>query len=202
MKKLEFSININAPKEKVWEALWKDENYRKWTAVFSEGSYAESDFEKGSEFRFLNPEKDGVWGEITEMIPNEKVYFTHRGEVHKGINQPKTYGETFTYMITVVAVIALELLIRFSGGSGSISGLSPYADEKFFGVILIAHIIGAVLTYILWTYLLLQSRRKFDTDLPGNFSKTHKILAKVVIVGLIYTAVSALIVYLLTLGLI
>lgn len=110
--------------------------------------------------------------------------------------------QTFTYMITVVAVIALELLIRFSGGSGSISGLSPYADEKFFGVILIAHIIGAVLTYILWTYLLLQSRRKFDTDLPGNFSKTHKILAKVVIVGLIYTAVSALIVYLLTLGLI
>ena len=93
MKKLEFSININAPKEKVWEALWKDENYRKWTSVFSEGSYAESDFEKGSEFRFLNPQKDGVWGEITEMIPNERMYFTHKGEVHKGVNQPKTYGE-------------------------------------------------------------------------------------------------------------
>ncbi len=93
MKKLQFTIEINAPKDKVWEALWKDENYRTWTSVFQPGSYAESDFRKGSEFRFLTPEKDGVWGEIVEMIPNEKMYFLHKGEVHKGENQPATYGE-------------------------------------------------------------------------------------------------------------
>ena len=93
MKKLEFTIEINAPKEKVWQALWQDENYRIWTSVFQPGSYAESDFLKGSKFRFLNPEEDGVWGEIVEMIPNEKMYFLHKGEVHKGINQPAAYGD-------------------------------------------------------------------------------------------------------------
>ena len=44
MKKLQFSIEINAPKEKVWDTLWQDENYRKWTSVFMEGSFAESDW--------------------------------------------------------------------------------------------------------------------------------------------------------------
>lgn len=91
MKKLQFSILIHSTKEKVWEALWKDENYRKWTSVFQEGSFAESDFQEGSQFRFLTAEKNGVWGEIAEMIPYKKMYFLHKGEVLKGENQPVTY---------------------------------------------------------------------------------------------------------------
>ncbi len=35
MKKLEFSTDINASKEKVWDALWKDENYEEWTKSFA-----------------------------------------------------------------------------------------------------------------------------------------------------------------------
>lgn len=93
MKKLEFSIDINAPKEKVWEALWKDENYRKWCAAFMEGSYYVSDLQEGSEIRFLSPEKDGMWGKVAKMIPNEKIHFLHKGEVKKGENQAATYGD-------------------------------------------------------------------------------------------------------------
>jgi hypothetical protein len=43
-----FVSTINAPKEKVWDALWKDASYRKWTAVFMDGSYAKSDWAEGS----------------------------------------------------------------------------------------------------------------------------------------------------------
>jgi len=39
MKKLQFVLEINASKEKVKEALWQDENFRKWTSAFGEGSY-------------------------------------------------------------------------------------------------------------------------------------------------------------------
>ena len=39
MKKLQFTIEINAFKEKVCEAIQQDENYRKWTSAFGEGSY-------------------------------------------------------------------------------------------------------------------------------------------------------------------
>jgi len=40
MKKIQFSTEINAPKEKVWNVLWDDATYRKWVSVFSEGSKA------------------------------------------------------------------------------------------------------------------------------------------------------------------
>ena len=42
MEKLHFSVNINASKEKVWQTLWDDTTYRKWTSAFSETSYAVS----------------------------------------------------------------------------------------------------------------------------------------------------------------
>ena len=30
MKKLTFEIEINAPADKVWNAMWEEENYKKW----------------------------------------------------------------------------------------------------------------------------------------------------------------------------
>ena len=47
MEKMNFSIDINAPKEKVWNVLWDDDSYRKWTSAFAEGSYAKTDNWKG-----------------------------------------------------------------------------------------------------------------------------------------------------------
>lgn len=93
MKKLSFSIEIQAPKEKVWEALWKDENYRNWTSVFMEGSYAESDWQQGSKIHFLSPDKNGMYGIIEKLVPYEKMYFLHQGEIKNGQEQDATYGE-------------------------------------------------------------------------------------------------------------
>ncbi|MEX2593834.1 MAG: hypothetical protein WD426_13755 [Anditalea sp.] len=38
-QKLHFSKRINAPKEKVWDTMLKDETYREWTSAFTEGSH-------------------------------------------------------------------------------------------------------------------------------------------------------------------
>ena len=75
MKKLQFSIEINAPKEKVWDTLWQDENYRKWTSVFMEGSFAESDWKEGGKIHFLTPDRNGMFGIIEKLVPFEKMYF-------------------------------------------------------------------------------------------------------------------------------
>ena len=60
MKTLNFSININAPKEKKWKTLWDDTTYRQWTRIFSEGSYAVSDWNEGSRVLFLSAEGELV----------------------------------------------------------------------------------------------------------------------------------------------
>lgn len=96
MKKLEFIIEIATTNEKVWDALWQEENYKNWTSVFMEGSYAESDWKEGSEIRFLSPGENGMFGIIEKMIPFEKMYFKHLGEIQNGVKQAETYGEEAT----------------------------------------------------------------------------------------------------------
>ena len=88
MEKLKFTAEINASKEKVWEVLWKDENYRNWTSGFCEGSYAESDWNEGSKIYFLSPTGEGMSSIIEKKIPNEYMAFKHIGEMKDGKEVP------------------------------------------------------------------------------------------------------------------
>lgn len=81
MTTLDFKIEINAPKEKVWNVLWKEETYTQWTAVFCEGSYAVSDWQAGSKIQFLSPNGDGMNSIIYNKIDNEYMAFKHLSEI-------------------------------------------------------------------------------------------------------------------------
>jgi uncharacterized protein YndB with AHSA1/START domain len=90
MKKIQFSVNIRAPREKVWETLWNDATYRQWTSVFSEGSYAVSDWQEGSSIEFLSPGGSGMYSEIARLVPNEHMSFRHLGEIKNGVREPRS----------------------------------------------------------------------------------------------------------------
>ena len=96
----------------------------------------------------------------------------------------------------IIGVLLLEVQIRISGGSGSLVSNREYTETVFFKSILITHIIGAVLTYIIWGVTLFKSnhRWKKQKTLPGPFSLTHRKLGYFTIAGLFFTAVTALIV--------
>jgi len=88
MKKIQFSTEINAPKEKVWNVLWDDATYRKWVSVFSEGSKAVSDWKEGSKIHFTNENNDGMYSLIDKRVDNEIMNFKHIGYVKNGIELP------------------------------------------------------------------------------------------------------------------
>jgi len=88
MKKTNFSIKIKAPREKVWKVLWNDQTYRMWTSVFSEGSYAVSDWKEGGKILFLSAEGDGMFSTIAKNVPNSLMSFKHLGVVKKGKEEP------------------------------------------------------------------------------------------------------------------
>jgi len=89
MKKLEFSIEINAAKQQVWNALWNDAAYRQWTRVFNEGSYMEvKDWREGEKVYFLSPGGDGMYSTISRYVPEEYVSFLHLGYLKDGKEQP------------------------------------------------------------------------------------------------------------------
>ena len=88
MKKIQFSVNINASPEKTWETLWDDISYRRWTSAFTEGSYAVSDWKEGSRIQFLSPSGEGMYSVITKKIPNEFMSFKHIGVIKEGKEMP------------------------------------------------------------------------------------------------------------------
>ena len=88
MKNLSFEIEINATAEKVWDAMWTEENYRKWTSAFCEGSYAKSSWKQGERIHFLDSNGNGMFSEITTLVPNKKMFFTHLGNIKNLEEQP------------------------------------------------------------------------------------------------------------------
>ncbi len=91
MLTLNYSTSIQASREKVWEILWSDATYRKWTAPFMEGSYAESTWEEGAKISFLAPGKGGMFGIIEKKVPNTEMSFRHQGEIKDGKEEIKNW---------------------------------------------------------------------------------------------------------------
>jgi uncharacterized protein YndB with AHSA1/START domain len=85
MENLTFNIDINASPQKVWDMLFTDANYQKWTAVFCEGSHAVTDWKEGSKALFLDRKGSGMVGLIDKAIPNEFLAIKGIGEIIKGI---------------------------------------------------------------------------------------------------------------------
>ena len=90
MQKLNFSIVIDAPKEKVWHAMLDDEPYREWTSTFNPGSYYKGDWSRGSKMLFLGPDPEtgqegGMVSRIAENRPYEYISIEHIGIIQNGI---------------------------------------------------------------------------------------------------------------------
>jgi uncharacterized protein YndB with AHSA1/START domain len=90
MASLQFTIEINAPKQKVWEVMFSDQTYRQWTSAFMPGSYYEGSWTKGSAIRFVAADEDGklngMASRIAENSPHEFLSIEHVGIVTNGHN--------------------------------------------------------------------------------------------------------------------
>lgn len=85
MEKLKFKTVIKATPEKVWNILWGDDTYRKWTSAFAEGSQVQTDWQEGSKVLFLDGNGRGMVSRIAESKPAKYMSFEHLGEVTDGV---------------------------------------------------------------------------------------------------------------------
>lgn len=87
MNKLQFSIEINASKERVWNTLWEDATFRDWASIIDEGTYIKGVIEEGREIQFISSVNGyGVTSLVDQLIPNAFVLFKHSSDT-------KEYGE-------------------------------------------------------------------------------------------------------------
>lgn len=89
MDTLHFTIDIKAPKQKVWDIMLGDKTYRQWTEPFQPGSYFEGSWDKGSTIRFLASDAGkigGLVGTIAQNTPGDFVSIEYTGEVVDGVD--------------------------------------------------------------------------------------------------------------------
>lgn len=89
MRKLHLTISINAPVEKVWNAVVTKELYELWAAAFMPGSTFEGKWEQGAEMRFLGPNGtggvDGMFSTIAEVKKDAFISIKHLGIIGNGV---------------------------------------------------------------------------------------------------------------------
>ncbi len=87
MEKLQFTKEIKAPVQKVWDTLWNEDTYSQWTAPFNPkgGSTIQTDWEVGGKTLFLDTEGNGMISTIKSKNEPHEMVFEHRGEIIKGV---------------------------------------------------------------------------------------------------------------------
>jgi uncharacterized protein YndB with AHSA1/START domain len=84
IKKLQFSIAIEAPREKVWNTLWQEKTFREWADIIDPGMYIDGDLKEGNRVKFMSPNGFGVTSLVERFIPNELVSFRHMMDTKEG----------------------------------------------------------------------------------------------------------------------
>ncbi len=87
MKKLQFTKEIKAPAQKVWDTLWNPGTYTKWTRAFNPkdaGGSIQSDWQVGGKTLFLDSKGSGMVSTIKSKNEPYEIVFEHLGEVIDG----------------------------------------------------------------------------------------------------------------------
>ncbi len=78
------TVAVNAPKEKVWDVLLQDNFNRIWFAAFSDGTYADTDWQLGSKVKFIDNSSSGLVGKVVVNRPYEVISVEYTGLVEAG----------------------------------------------------------------------------------------------------------------------
>ncbi len=76
MQKQQYSIEIKAPKERVWSTIWRDKTFRDWASIIDEGTYMVGEMKEGNKVQIISSVSGyGVISLVEKLTPNEFVSF-------------------------------------------------------------------------------------------------------------------------------
>jgi uncharacterized protein YndB with AHSA1/START domain len=89
METLSYETIIDAPKQKVWDILWRPETYSEWTNILVPDLVMKSDWKVGGKTYFLNEEGEGMVSTIDSLDEPNQIVFKHLGMIENGVKIPK-----------------------------------------------------------------------------------------------------------------
>lgn len=89
MKEMGFSVEIHAPKERVWNTLWQDETLREWAGIIDPGTYMVGDLKEGGEVQFISGNGYGVTALVEKLVAGEFLLFRHQADTQDSGKQER-----------------------------------------------------------------------------------------------------------------
>ena len=84
MKALQFSIDIHATKERVWDTLWQDETLREWASIIDPETYMVGDLKEGNEIQFTSAANGyGVTSLVEKLVAGEYLLLRHSADTQE-----------------------------------------------------------------------------------------------------------------------
>ncbi len=80
---MRFTIEINAPKQRVWDTLWQDETFREWAGVIDPGTYLVGDLKEGNEVQFISASGYGVTSLVEKLVVGEFLLLRHLADTQE-----------------------------------------------------------------------------------------------------------------------
>lgn len=100
MKLLEFTTQISATPEKVWNVLFTQDSYGKCSSAMNPGTYFEGNWEKGSIMKFLDQKNNGMYNLVEINKENQLLRMKHLGWIMDGELSPQGWEDsTVTYIL-------------------------------------------------------------------------------------------------------
>lgn len=124
-------IIINAPAENVWTALFNNQLNKEWLSCFSEGCYAETDWQLGSNAVFGDKDGNGIVGTITARNYPQQLTITYSGFISN--NQEDTESE-----MAKLYNGAVESYTLTASENGTILNISSDMGEDYYQQMLVA----------------------------------------------------------------
>jgi uncharacterized protein YndB with AHSA1/START domain len=84
MKTLEFKIDIQASRKKVWETMLDKDTYKEWVGVSWPDSYYVGEWKEGNDLKFITPDESGTLVNLIKHKPYEVSYAKHIAVLNPG----------------------------------------------------------------------------------------------------------------------
>ncbi len=104
MKELQFSLEVQAVRTKVWDTLWQDETFRDWAGLIDPGTYMVGDLKQGDVVQFISAENGyGVTSLVEKLVPGEFLLLRHSADTQDSGQRERDKewtGATESYTLT------------------------------------------------------------------------------------------------------
>lgn len=87
MIKLNYSIEINAKKDHVWNTMLAPETYREWVKAFSANSKFIGEWKQGETILFFDPNLGGSKAVLETFKPYDEILAKHVSMVNKDMSE-------------------------------------------------------------------------------------------------------------------